>query len=126
MDDTRYMQLNDVLAYKQAFSLSNRVWELVVHWETFARNTLGSQFARAVDSISANIAEGFGRYGKKDKVKFYRIARGSVYESLDWNEKAHTRKLLTVRVYQEILNALKALPKSINMLIKLTNEKLAD
>ncbi|MCK4639103.1 MAG: four helix bundle protein, partial [Bacteroidales bacterium] len=26
----------------------------------------------AADSISANIAEGFGRYHKKDKIKFYR------------------------------------------------------
>jgi len=52
----------------------------------------GNQFIRSVDSISANIAEGFGRYSKKDKVKFFRISFGSMYESLDWNEKALKRK----------------------------------
>jgi len=31
----------------------------------FAKDTIGKQFARSVDSISANIAEGFGRYTKK-------------------------------------------------------------
>jgi four helix bundle protein len=31
-------------------------------------------------SISSNIAEGFGRESKPDKVHFYIMARGSVYE----------------------------------------------
>lgn len=36
------------------------------------------QIINAIDSISANIAEGFGRYGKKDKIKFYYYSFGSV------------------------------------------------
>ena len=90
----KYLALNDISAYRLAFNLSNYVWEIVVNWDYFAQKTIGSQFVQAVDSISANLAEGFGRDHKKDKIKFYRYSYGSLKESLDWNEKAKVRKLL--------------------------------
>jgi len=61
-----YLKLNDVTAYKNAFNLSNYVWHLVLKWDYLVKDTVGKQFIRAVDSISANIAEGFGRRFKKD------------------------------------------------------------
>jgi four helix bundle protein len=81
---------------------------------------------RAVDSISANIAEAFGRFGKKDKIKFYRYSYGSMLESLDWNEKAKNRNLLTNEEYKSIFDQLQKLPISIYSLIKFTNEKLVE
>lgn len=120
----KYLKLNDIDCYKRTLNLSNYVWNIVMKWEWFAKKTIGAQLAEAVDSISANIAEGFGRYGKKDKVKFYRYSFGSVKESLDWTQKALTRKLLIEKEYQEILNELQSLPKEINQLIKFTNQKL--
>lgn len=119
-----YLQLNNIAAYKRAFALSNYVWEIVITWDHFARNTIGGQYVRAIDSISANIAEGFGRFTKKDKISYYRISFGSVKESLDWNEKAWKRKLLTKKQYDHILHELQCLPKEIHHLIKFTNERL--
>lgn len=83
MEDGKYLKLNDIGAYKAAFHLSNYIWDLVILWSPFAQNTVGSQYVRAADSISANIAEGFGRWGKKDKVKFYRYSQGSRKECYD-------------------------------------------
>ena len=126
MDEKRYLKLNDIDSYKIAFKLSNFVWDIVVKWDILAKKTIGAQFVDAIDSISANIAEGFGRYGKKDKVRFYRIAFGSMYESLDWNEKAKIRELITNEEYKHIFFELNNLPKSIHSLIKFTNEKLKE
>jgi four helix bundle protein len=112
--------LRDVEAYGVSFNLSNYVWEVVVCWSHFARQTVGEQLVRAVDSISANLAEGFGRHGKKDKVRFYRIARGSLTEVMDWSEKARVRQLISEEQYQHISSQLHLLPKSINTLIKYT------
>lgn len=124
-DEKKYLKLNDIEAYKISFHLSNYVWEVILKWDHFAKKTIGSQFVDAADSISANIAEGFGRHFKKDKVNFYRYSKGSLKESFDWNEKARVRKLITEEEYKFIFAELDKLPKSINSLIKYTNEKLS-
>lgn len=125
MENRKFLRLNDITVYRISFELSNYTWKIVVKWDVFAKKTIGDQFVRAVDSISANIAEGFGRYQKKDKVRFFRIAYGSITESLDWNEKARRRNLLTQEEYQHIYDQLKKLPKELNSLIRFTNEKLS-
>ena len=122
--DKKFIQLNDIDAYKIAFNLSNKVWNIVLQWDFFAKDTIGKQFVRSIDSISANLAEGFGRYSKKDKIKFYRISYGSLKESFDWNEKSKVRKLLTEEQYNQIYSSLNELPKYINQLINYTEEKL--
>ncbi len=122
--ERKFLQLNDIYAYKVAFALSNYTWNIIIKWDYFAKDTVGKQFVRAVDSISANIAEGFGRFNKKDKIKFYRYSFGSLKESFDWNEKSKIRKLLTSEQYKHIFQELQKLPKLINQLIQYTNEKL--
>ncbi len=124
--EKKYLKLNDIDSYKVAFNLSNYVWDLIIKWDRFNSDTIGKQFVRSVDSISANLAEGFGRYSKKDKVKFYRISFGSMYESLDWNEKAFKRKLISKTEYDYIFSELQKLPKLIHQLIKFTNTKLSE
>ena len=68
----------------------------------------------------------YGIKNLKDKIHFYKISYGSLTESLDWNEKASYRKLLSEDEYNYISTELKNLPKEINHLIYFTNEKLYD
>ncbi|MDF9798658.1 hypothetical protein OKW21_003921 [Catalinimonas alkaloidigena] len=65
--EKKYLSLNDLEAYQIAYHLSNKVWKIVLRWDNFSRNTLGQQFVRVIDSVSAYIAEGSGRFGKKTK-----------------------------------------------------------
>ncbi len=120
----KYLALNDIESYKISFHLSNYVWNIVLDWNYFAQKTIGAQFVDAVDSISANIAEGFGRHFKKDKIRFYQYSRGSIKECFDWNEKSRVRKLISQEEYNYIFGELNKLPKAINSLIKYTREKL--
>jgi four helix bundle protein len=124
-NNKKYLTIDDIEAYRIAFELSNYVWDIVITWNYFARDTIGNQFVRAADSISANIAEGFGRYGKKDKIKFYHIAMGSTLESINHNNKAEIRKLLTQEQVLHIRTELNKLPKSINSLIWYTDKMLS-
>jgi len=124
MEVKKFLKLSDIEAYRIAFHLSNYVWNVVLKWKTFPQRTIGEQFVRAVDSVSANIAEGFGRYGKKDKIKFYRYSHGSLNESLDWNQKAKIRNLMSSDEYNHVFNELQKLPKALNALILYTNQKL--
>ena len=124
MDQKRFLHLKDIEAYRIAFQLSNYVWSIVVKWDHFPKSTVGEQFVDAMDSVSANIAEGFGKYHKKDKVKFYRYSQGSLQECLDWNQKSKVRMLLSQEEYVYIFNELQKLPKALNSLILFTNQRL--
>ncbi len=124
METRKFLKLNDIESYRVSFHLSNYVWDVIVKWSSFSQRTVGEQFVRAIDSISANIAEGFGRYGKKDKIKFYRYSQGSLNESLDWNQKSKVRKLVSKEEYDHIFIQLQKLPRAINALIAFTNQKL--
>ena len=86
---------------------------------------LTNQLRRAIISFTSNIAEGWGRFSYKDKIKFYYNSRASVYESLDWLQKAKVRKLITSEEYQKVFSILQALPKEINSLINYTNSHLS-
>lgn len=120
----KFFKLGDIKAYQIASELSDYVWKLVSKWEWFDKKTLGTQFVNSIDSISGNIAEGFGRYHKKDKVKFYYNSRASLFEAAHWCKKAFKRKLISENEKKLILTQLRKLPKEINTLIKMTIEKL--
>ncbi len=42
--------------YQLSEDLADEVWKIVVGWDGFAKNTVGSQTVRSADSIGANIA----------------------------------------------------------------------
>jgi len=73
-------RFEDLEIYKAALTVAKDVYELSKGFpkdETFG---MRDQIRRAVASIGANIAEGFGRYHFKDKLLFMYNARGSLYE----------------------------------------------
>ena len=80
--EKRYLKLNDINVYKIAFNLDNYIWDIVIERDWFSKKHVARQFVEAVDSISANIAEGFGYYHKKDKIKFQRYSQGSIKSAL--------------------------------------------
>jgi len=55
---------------------------------------LTSQMRRAANSAASNIAEGFGRETKADKLHFYTMARGSVMELQNHAQLASDVRLL--------------------------------
>jgi four helix bundle protein len=70
----------DLIVWQKAHEFVLGVYKLT---ETFpAKENFGltSQFRRAAVSIAANIAEGFKKFGKQDKIKFFNIAHGSLEE----------------------------------------------
>lgn len=122
--DKKYICLADIDCYVRSYRLSNLVWNIVIGWNILASKTVGEQYVQAIDSISANVAEGFGRYFKKDRIKFYYYSMGSAKEAMDWTQKSYARKLLTQEQYNFIMGELKELPKEIHNLINYTNTKL--
>lgn len=120
----KYFNVKNLRIYQLATEVADLVWKVVQKWDWVAKRTVGTQWIDASDSISANITEGFGRFHKKDRIKFYLNARGSILESIDWAEKATRRKLLTSQESNDILKLLESLPREINYQIKFLKDSL--
>ena len=76
------------------------------------------QFKRAALSVSLNIAEGAGRYHKKDKQNFYYIAPGSLYECIPILTVLLNEKKITQERYDEIYSESVVLSKMLTKLIQ--------
>ncbi len=81
--------------YQLSERLADSIWDIVLDWPAFAKDTVGKQIVRSADSIGANISEGVGRGSHADNKRFVRIARGSLNETKHWLRRAFKRKLLT-------------------------------
>lgn len=75
--------------------------EIVAHLPKEERYELASQLRRAARSVTANIAEGFGRFHFRDNYKFCSNARGSLFEVLDHLITAHDDAYITAYVLGE-------------------------
>jgi four helix bundle protein len=69
--------------YKKARELRIKISELVKHYPSEEKYRLIDQLTRASRSVTANIAEGFGRFHFQENIQFCRQSRGSLFEILD-------------------------------------------
>jgi len=108
------MELEQLNIFRISQDLAETLWDIVYKWNQFERITVGTQLIRAVDSISANIAEGFGRFSFKENKQFCYYSRGSLFETKVWIEKAYKRKLLKEQDYNTFVITLKELGIKLN------------
>ena len=73
-------RFQDLQVWQEAHVLVLQVYKTTQSFPKSELYGLTSQMRRAAVSIPANIAEGFTRYGIRDKLKFYNIAEGSLEE----------------------------------------------
>jgi len=79
----RIRTVEDLLVYQKAMKLFDDFIEedLPILSKHFAGRELARQQIRSLDSICANMEEGFGRKAGKELKNFFRISRGSTGES---------------------------------------------
>ena len=110
--------IDEVIVYNSAMELGEKIWTIVDKWNYFAKDTVGKQLVRAVDSIAANLSEGFGRYHYLENKHFCYYSRGSLYETKTWITKAHNRKLITDVDFNIFKNEVNSIGKMLNNYIK--------
>ena len=82
-----------------------------------------SQMRRAAISIPANIAEGYSRNNKKEKVQFYYISRGSLTELRYYIHLAMQLKYITLNQYQELSGKADKTARLLTGFISFTNRQ---
>ena len=74
-------KFEDLVVWQKSHKLVLKIYRLT---QTFPRNELFglvSQIRRSAVSVPANIAEGFRRKGKADKLRFFNISQASLEET---------------------------------------------
>jgi four helix bundle protein len=111
MEKTNFVHLH---IYKLSEKLADEIWNIVLCWGYFAKNTVGIQIVKAADSVGANIAEGSGRGTDNELRRFFRVSRGSLYETQHWLRRAYRRGLLTEEQVARLAPILNELTPKLN------------
>jgi four helix bundle protein len=118
------MKLEDLQVYSLSMEIGEDVWNIVGGWDYFAKDTVGKQLVRAIDSVAANLSEGFGRYHFREKMHFSYYSRGSLYESKTWLTKAHNRNLINDEKFEFIISEIDKIGIKLNNYITSTKKQI--
>jgi four helix bundle protein len=77
-------RFNELFVWQKAHQFVLGVYSVSSSFPKEEIDGLTSQFRRAAVSIAANIAEGYAKKGKADKLRFFNIAQGSLEECQDY------------------------------------------
>ena len=78
---TRAKSFRDLIVWRKAHELVLETYKYTSAFPKQETYALSIQLRRAATSVPANIAEGFRKRGKADKIRFMNIAEGSLEES---------------------------------------------
>jgi len=109
--------LEDLRVLQDAEAIADGIWRQVIEWDPFARDVVGGQLARAADSIGANIAESFGRFHYGEKLQFLYYARGSLFETKYWLNRALERRLMSPEQARDYANRLPGIARQLNAFV---------
>jgi four helix bundle protein len=112
------MELEELEVYNLSLEMANEIWDIVIKWNYFEKDTVGKQVCKSADSISANIAEGFGRFHYNENKLFCFYGRGSLMETKNWLIKMKIRKLITEEQHIYFLEKTNRIGKKLNNYIK--------
>lgn len=113
-DDKKYKTFQDLEAWKKSRAFKIAIFELTNQFPNIERFALTDQIKRASRSITANIAEGYGRFSYKDQIHFCIQARGSLYECLNHLIDAADCKYITDETKNEFETMVEELSKILN------------
>lgn len=114
----------DLETWKQSHQLVIMVYKATKPFPREETYSLVDQMRRCSVSISSNIAEGFSRKSKKEKLQFFFMAKGSLTELQNQLLIARDLGYLSVEDFGKIANQTVSVHKLLNGLVKSAENKL--
>ena len=113
-----FKTFEDIKAWQLGREFRKAIYTISKLFPDFEKYCLTSQIRRSAISVTANIAEGFGRYSYQENINFCRIARGSLNETLDHLKVALDEGYITKNNYAKFYCNGREIEKAINGYIK--------
>ena len=122
-DGNKTQTFEDLRVWQQCRELRSKVSSLVRRFPRSEQYRLVDQLLRASRSVTANIAEGHGRYHYQENIQFCRQARGSLYELIDHFsvalDEGYIDKSAFNQFRKEMLDSIKILKGAIRFILSL-------
>ena len=122
--NTTINSFRDLIVWQKSADLAVLVYEVTEIFRKSELYGITSQMRRAVISFSSNIAEGFGRNHKKEKIQFYAVAHSSCAEFESQLEISRKPSFINDSDFELVLKALIEVSKMVNGLMQFTNKRL--
>jgi four helix bundle protein len=118
--EKKISDFTDLDTWKHARKLRQQIYRLVVDFPSHEKYGLSSQIKRAASSVTANLAEGYGRYSYQENVRSCRQSRGSLYELRDHLTTALDAGYIRHEKYEELEAMAMSAIKLVNGYIRAT------
>ena len=92
----------NIIAWQRAHAFVLEVYKVTRNFPEAEKYNVVSQFQRAAVSISANIAEGYKKLGKNDKLRFMNIAQGSLSECENYILLSYDLKYISEEEFEHL------------------------
>ncbi len=117
----KFIPLQDLDVYRLARRLSSMAWEIYQQLTFQQRKVWGDQMLSAVDSVGANIAEGYARFHFLEKSRFYFISRASLSEGVEhWIDLGFEREIVSIQEFESFSKIRLDVQVKLNNMIKST------
>ena len=120
---TPIRDFTDLKVWQLARELRKHIYQIARKFPAGEKFGLASQIQRAAVSITANIAEGFGRYSYQENIQFCRTARGSAFEVRDHLIAAEDENYISASEHQSVDALAQRVIQTLNGYIKATKER---
>lgn len=119
----KIQSFTNLITWKEGHKLVMMIYQTTRNFPKEETYSLTDQIRRCVISITSNIAEGFSRQGKKEKLQFYFIARGSLTELQNQLLVSKDVGYISKEKFTEIANQTVVVHKLLNGLMKSSNSR---
>lgn len=116
MVDSKINSFEDLTCWQDAIELAIRIYKISQQFPSGEQFGITSQVRKASSSVSANIAEGFGRQGQKEKLQFYSVGYGSLLELKSFLYLCEKLGYISKEQLSELSDLITILQKKINAL----------
>ena len=117
----------DLIVWQKAHEFVLETYKVTRDFPMEERFALCTQFQRAAVSIPANIAEGYKKLSKADKLRFLDIAEGSLEECRYYILLSRDLSYINNNTYNELIGSLEETSKLLNSYIRgVLNKQLAE
>ncbi len=112
------MDYTKLEAWQLARQLTNEIYDLLIAFPKEESFGLCDQMRRAAVSVPANIAEGCGRQSMRDALRFWYIARGSLFELETHCYLSFDRQYIDESHFQHVFGTIQSCKRLLNGLIR--------